>query len=101
MRTGKARQDHLLLLEADNHGGIITIEDQRNLHDQWQGVIRMGDIPDLGHAALVDFLADGEAIDHRAGLELHASHSGPQCPRSRRIASGSGRPASRSFRAVV
>jgi len=68
MRTGQARHDHLLDLEAHDGRPVIAVKDRRDLHHQWRAVKRMRRFPDRRKAAGVQAFAQRETVDHQSGM---------------------------------
>ena len=68
--AGEHRQDHLLDLEADDGGRVFAALDARHLHDQLQAavalVVHLLHLPEVGHAAHMQFFQQLEAVDHHA-----------------------------------
>jgi len=70
MRPPELGQDHLFHLEGDDGGGILPFRNARDLHQQPPGNVRVRRAPERCHAARMDPLADGEAVDDRAACYL-------------------------------
>ncbi len=75
VRARQPRQDHLLHLEADDGCRVLALGNPRDLHQQWNVDAGMRHRPQRRHAALVDALADGEAVKLRALLDQRLHHS--------------------------
>jgi len=75
MPAGEPGQDHLLHLEADDHGRVRAGPHLRHLHQHWKIIIRMGDAEELRHAAPMREFADREAVDHVARVYSGFRHS--------------------------
>ena len=69
VRARQPRHDHLLHLEADDGRRILALGNPRDLHQQRHIDAGMGHRPQRRHAALVDALPDGEAVQFRAGFD--------------------------------
>jgi hypothetical protein len=69
VRTRQPRHDHLLHLEADDGRRILALGNSRDLHQQRHIDAGMGHRPQRRHAALVDPLSDGEAVQLRAPFD--------------------------------
>ena len=74
VRSRQPRHDHLLHLETDDGRRILALGNPRDLHQQRHGDAGMGHRPQRRHAALVDALPDGEAVEFRAGLDRRLRH---------------------------
>ena len=72
--AGQPRHDHLLHLEADDGRRVLALGNPRDLHQQRHGDAGMRHRPQRRHAALVDALPDGEAIQFRAGRDCRLRH---------------------------
>ena len=74
MRAAETLEYHLLLLEPDDHGRIIALIDAGNLHHCRHIHATLRDIPDFGHAALMDLAAYDPAIEINPRLQPHTRH---------------------------
>lgn len=98
MRARQALVDQHLGLVADDGRDVGAGVEHRNLHDERSGMIRMAGVPEACHPAGLQPLAQGEAIDDRAGVRPF--HLAPYLPICRRRPSQSGKPAALIFRTV-
>ena len=74
MRPLEARHDHLLHLEADDGGGVLTFLQHGDLHQERGGIALFRHLPQAGHAAAMDEGAYVEAVEDGAGVEPGFRH---------------------------
>ncbi len=93
MRAGQRLQDLVLNLEAHDVLGPVARSHARNLHHHGEtglpGALRVGDVVDVRHAAVVEALPHDKAIQLASGLQQFHR------PSSSRSAKNPGRPARR------